>query len=275
MADAAASPLAGKRVVITRTVQQSSELFEKLTCRAAVPILLPLVSFAPPEDYAPLDTALFQWERFDWVLFTSANAVQAVVARSTALSRNLHKAGKSAAVAVVGPGTKGEAERGGFSIDYVAKTHLGVALAEELGARLREKNVFLPHSDRANPDLPKALRLLGAKLIDVVAYRTLPPADVDRDRVARVLTGEADALLFFSPSAVHNFIDLVGCQKLRDLQNNVAVAAVGPVTAAALRDAGVQRIVMAADTTAAAVVDSLEEHFAASNRRFTAGAKRE
>jgi uroporphyrinogen-III synthase len=272
VAEATASPLAGKRIVVTRAVPQSSELFEKLSRCAAIPIALPLVSFAAPQDYAPLDAALLQLQRFDWIIFTSMNAVHAVAARNTTLGPDRNHAEKPPLVAVVGPATKQEAENAGFSVDFVATTHLGVALAEELGERLREKSVFLPRSNRANPDLPAALRRLGANLTEVVAYRTLPPSDIDRERVARVLESEADAVLFFSPSAVQNLAELVGRQQLSALQNKVAMAAVGPVTAGALREAGIQRIVVAADTTAAAVVAALEKHFADTAKRSTAGA---
>jgi uroporphyrinogen-III synthase len=275
VAEAAASPLAGKRVVITRAASQSSELFEKLTERGAIPILLPLVSFAAPEDYAPLDAALLEWERFDWVLFTSANAVHAVVTRSSTLGRNLHPSGKRSHVAVVGPATREEAEKAGFSVDYLARTHLGVALAEELGERLRAQHVFLPRSDRANPDLPAALRRLGAKVTEVIAYRTLRPSGTDQERVKQAVRGQADAVLFFSPTAVHNFTELAGREQLGVLQSKLALVAIGPVTAAALRESGVQRIVMAADTTAAAVVDALEEHFIGTKKHSTAGAKQQ
>ena len=272
MAETAASPLEGKRVVITRAALQSSELFEKLTKRGAVPILLPLVSFGVPEDYAPLDAALLEWEEFDWVLFTSANAVHAVVTRSSNLGRNLNPSGKRPHVAVVGPATREEAEEAGFSVDYLARTHLGVALAEELGERLRAQRVFLPRSDRANPDLPAALQRLGAKVTEVIAYRTLPPSDVDQERVKQAVPGQADAILFFSPTAVHNFAELAGREQLGLLQSTLAIVVIGPITAGALRESGVQRMVMAADTTAAAVVAALEEHFAGTEKPSTAGA---
>lgn len=273
MAEAALSPLAGKRVVITRAALQSSELFEKLRARGAVPISLPLVSFAPPQDFAPIDAAMQNLARFDWAIFTSVNVVHALVARSATLGLDLHQLGKPPRIAVVGPATKQEAEHAGFSVDYVAKTHLGVALAEELGEQVRDHGVFLPRSDRANPDLPAALRRLGAKLTEVVAYRTLPPGDVDRERVAKIVAGEAAAVLFFSPSAVQNLADLMGRRQLGAAQNGVVMAAVGPVTAAALRDAGIQSIVVAADTTPAAIVAALEAHFADTAKRSTAGAK--
>jgi uroporphyrinogen-III synthase len=272
-----ASSLAGKRIVITRAVAQSSELFEKLRGRQAIPRSLPLVSFSGPEDYVPLDAAISRWHKqeFDWVLFTSANAVQSVVSRSATLSVHLTQVGGLPRLATVGPATAEAAAKAGLFVEYVAKTHLGVALAEELASHLREKCVFLPRSDRANLDLPVALRRLGARLTEVVAYRTLPPTDVDRDRVAAIASGDADSILFFSPTAVHNFAELIGKQALTEFQNKIAVAAVGPVTAAALRDCGIHHIVTAADTTTAAVIEALESHFAtkAAPKHPLAGAK--
>lgn len=267
------SSLAGRRIVITRAMAQSSELFEKLLERGAIPISLPLVSFSGPPDYAALDAALGRWQEFDWVLFTSANAVQSVVARGAASGVSLHEPGKMPRIAAVGPATKEEATRSGLSVDHVAKTHLGVALAQELAPQLRDKSVFLPRSDRANPDLPAALQQFGANVTEVIAYRTLAPSDVDRDRVTQVIGHGADAAIFFSPSAVHNLADLIGKQGLTGLQDRIALAAVGPVTSAALRECGVDRIVLAADTTTAAVIAALDSHFAAGAKQSLAGAK--
>jgi uroporphyrinogen-III synthase len=260
LADPPASPLAGKRIVITRAALQSSELFEKLSGSGAIPILLPLVSFAAPEDYAPLDAALRQWSHFGWVMFTSAYAVQAVLVRAANLGRNLTK--NSPSIAVVGPATREKAKKAGFTVTHMAETHVGVALAEELGHRLRGQRILLPRSDRANPDLPTALRKLGADVTEVIAYRTLRPSDADQQKLARVSQGEADAILFFSPSAVHNFAELSGAKQLSILQDRVALAAIGPVTAAALREAGVRRIVLAPEPSAAAVLQALESRFA-------------
>ena len=264
MAEASASPLAGKRIVITRAALQSSELFEKLSESGAIPILLPLVTFAAPESYVPLDSALFQWSRFDWVMFTSAFAVQAVMGRASRQGRTLTKNAPPPHIAVVGPATREKAEKLGFCVEHTAQTHVGVALAEELRDRLSGKRVLLPRSDRASPDLPSALRKLGANITEVIAYRTLRPTDADQEKLARVARGEADAILFFSPSAVHNFVELSGRKQLNILQHRVAMAAIGPVTAGALREVGVHRIVLAQEPSASAVLKALESRFAKS-----------
>jgi uroporphyrinogen-III synthase len=262
VAESSTSPLAGKRVVITRAALESSELLERLSGFGAIPIFLPLISFAAPESYAPLDTALLEWSRFDWVMFTSAYAVQALITRAARQGRSVTKNAATPRIAVVGPATKDKAEKAGFFVHHMARTHLGVALAEELGDSLGGKRVLLPRSDRANPDLPSALRKFGARVTEVIAYRTVRPTDADQEKLAGVARGEADAILFFSPSAVHSFVELSGRKQLSILQDRVAMAAIGPVTARALREFGVHRIVLASEPSAAAVVQALESRFA-------------
>jgi uroporphyrinogen-III synthase len=272
--EASASVLAGKRVVITRSVAQSEVLAGELSARGAIPVMHPLVSFAEPEDFALLDAAIGGIDQFDWMILTSAQAVRALVKRTGELKRGLIPPGSKLRIACVGPVTAEAARQAGFPVEFVAETHTGAGLAEELGKRLSGAKIFLPRSDRANPDLPPALKRHGAQVTEVVAYRTLRPTDVGQRDLRQIAEGAADAVLFFSPSAVQHFAELFGGEQLRVLQDKLAITAVGPVTANALRQAGAQRIVMAGDTTAGAVVAALEKHFAASAGQAPAGAKR-
>lgn len=274
MAETFASPLKGKRIVITRAALQSEALANQLSALGAIPMLLPLVAFADPEDFAPLDRAIGQMEHFDWMIFTSGQAVRAVVTRSKELGSPLYRAGSKLRFAAVGPVSAEAVRQSGLPVEYMANTHNGVALAEELGERLRGQNVLLPRSDRANPDLPAALQGHGAHVTEVVAYRTLQPSGVDKQNLGRIAAGEADAILFFSPSAVQHFVELAGVEHLRSLQDKLAITSVGPVTAGTLGQLNVRRIVVAADTTAAAVVQALEEYFADTVKQSVAGVKR-
>jgi uroporphyrinogen-III synthase len=274
VAKASPNALSGKRIVITRAAAQSEALARELSARGAIPVVLPLVSFADPEDFAPLDEAIAEFLRFDWTIFTSAQAVRAVVKRGEDLKRGLVQAGNRPRIAAVGPVTAEALRRAGLPVEYVAETHTGAALAEELGDRLQGAKVFLPRSDRANPDLPAALKRHGAQITEVIAYRTLRPTDVDQKHLRQIAEGVADAVLFFSPSAVHYFAELFGSAQLHALQDKLAITAVGPVTANALRQAGVSRVVLAEDTTGAAVNQALEEHFAGHVKQAQAGAKR-
>ena len=267
--------LYGKRVVITRAARQSVELVENLAKLGALPILLPLVAFSAPEDYAPLDAALDRLEQFDWIIFTSENAVRAVVKRAGVRGNLRNVAGRRSRAAAVGPTTANAAERAGFFVDYQAQTHSGAALANELGEKLRGQSVFLPRSDRANPDLPQLLRNYGAEVIEVVAYRTVTPVNLDEVKIAAIVNGEVEAILFFSPTAVEHFVGILGNEKLRELQKRLAITAVGPITANALHQSGVDSLLVAEDTTAGAVIAALEKHFAARPKASVAGAVQE
>jgi uroporphyrinogen III methyltransferase / synthase len=265
--------LAGKRIVITRAAAQSEALAKELSARGAAPVVLPLLSFAEPEDFVPLDEAIAGIDQLDWLVLTSAQAVRAVTERATDLQRPLVRVGSRLRVACVGPVTADAARKANLPVEYVAVTHNGVALANELGSKLQGARVFLPRSDRANPDLPEALKRYGARVTEVIAYRTLRPGEVTQDGLKKIAEGQADAVLFFSPSAVQHFAELVGAEQLHKIQDMLAITAVGPVTANALRDAGVQRAVVAADTTAASVMEALEKYFAA-EKAAPAGVKR-
>lgn len=274
MAETIPSALAGKRIVITRAAAQSEALARELSGRGAVPIVLPLVSFAEPEDLARLDEAIEKIEQFDWMILTSAQTVRAMMQRGADLGRPLLRTDSRLRVACVGPVTTEAARKANLRVELVASTHNGVALANELASRLQTAKVLLPRSDRANPDLPAALKRHGAQVAEVIAYRTLGPGEVDQDRLKKVAGGETDAILLFSPSAVQHFGELFGAKQLRLLQDRLAVVAVGPVTANALREAGVLHAIVAADTTAASVIEALEKHFAGALKAAPAGVKR-
>jgi len=260
--------LTGKRIVITRSAAQSEALARELSAHGAIPVVIPLVSFADPEDFAPLDAAIAGIERFDWMILTSAQAVRAVVKRCEELNLSLIRPGSKLRIACVGPVTAEAARQAGFRVKHVAEMHTGAALAGELRNRLEGMKVFVPRSDRANPDLPQALNQYGAEVTEVIAYRTLRPSGVDKLHLRQIAEGDTDAVLFFSPSAVQHFGELLGSQQL-------AITAVGPVTANALREAGVRRLVISTDTTAASVIEALEEHFAGTVKQASTGAKRE
>jgi uroporphyrinogen III methyltransferase/synthase len=274
VAEIARSSLEGKRIVITRAAPQSEALAKVLAGVGAIPVVLPLVEFGEPEDFGPLDSAITQLEQFDWVIFTSGQAVRAFEARRKDLGASLNPAGSMLRIAAVGPVSAEAVRKAGLPVEYVARTHNGVGLANELGGRLQGRSVLLPRSDRANPDLPAALKTHGAQVNEVVAYRTLHPGEVDRQKLSRISAGDADAILFFSPSAVQNFAELVSAEHFLGLQDGLAITAVGPVTAEALRHLKMERIVVAADTTSAAVVQALENYFTSTVKSYPAGAKR-
>jgi uroporphyrinogen-III synthase len=266
-------PLAGKRVVVTRALEQSQSLIDALRGAGAEPVLLPLVAFAPADNLAELDGCLKNSARFDWVFFTSQNALRAVQQRSAELELTLSTIFKEVKIAAVGPATAEAIAAAGLTVNFISRIHTGVALAEELSAETQNKRVFLPRSDRANPDLIEFLNLHGWQVTPVVAYKTVSPNSDSSAALESLLHGDADAILFFSPSAVHHLRDLLGSQRLRDLSHQSIFVAIGPVSENALKADGVSRILLAADSTVSAAVTTLAEYFAKAGQHQPAGAK--
>ena len=164
-----------------------------------------------------MDAALDQLEHFDWIIFTSENAVRAVVKRASVRGNLRNVAGRRSRAAAVGPTTAAAAERAGFFVDYRAKTHSGAALANELGERAEEPELFFCRAATARiPICPGLLRNYGAKVTEAIAYRTVTPVNLDREKSRPSSNGETDALLFFSPTAVEHFVGIVGDKILAD-----------------------------------------------------------
>ena len=270
MVDPAASPLAGKRVVITRAPEQAEPFCHELAARGAIPLCLPMVGFAPPADSAALDHSLRHLAEFDWLLLTSQNAVRAVAERCCELGVSLVDAtfsappeGKSHGleVAAVGPATAEAAACAGLRVAYVAREHRGSALAAELGSRLQGARVLLPRSDRASAELPGALRDAGATVAEVAAYQTIRVETRDDPLLDELRAGSVDVVTFFSPSAFHNLAEELGLDTLRTVRPQTAFAAIGPVTASAMSDAGLPPEIIASEASVASFITALTDYF--------------
>jgi len=263
--------LEGKRVVVTRAAEQSESLVKALKALSAKPVVLPMVEFAPPDDVAALDQAIRELQSHDWVFLTSQNAIRALRERCELLKMDLREACGDVRVAVVGPGTAAAAEGEGLRVSYVATKHQGNALAEELAGQVRGKRVLLPRSDRANPELVEKLKQSGAEIAEVCVYKTIRPERAHAETAAAIAKGRTDAVLFFSPSAVHHLEELLGHQEFVALSRRSIFAAIGPVTEDALHNAKVERVLLAREASVSAVIEALTDYFAHEGAGLSAG----
>jgi len=254
-------PLAGKRIVVTRAIDQSRELKARLESMGATVLLFPAVSFSEPSDTAELDRAIRSLGEFDWILFTSANAVQFFARRCRKLGVEPSHAGNYRCAAV-GQATASAVAADGFPVDHVAQEFLGAALARELSASIAGKKIVLPRSERARPDLPDALKAAGAEVTEVVAYHTGGVGVIEPVVMRAIQELQVDVISFFSPSAIENMRGELGEELLSRLGAKAVLAVVGPVTAAALRSAGLRVAIEAPLATAESVAAAIANYFA-------------
>jgi uroporphyrinogen III methyltransferase/synthase len=244
-------PLAGMRVFVTRTRAQAGKLSAMLRDAGAEPLEFPAIKIVEPSSYAPLDDALKHVGRYAWVLFTSANAVEAVFDRLPPLDA---RAFADSGIAAVGPATADALRVHGIEADLVPSKYTTEALTKELGPPSDVRtDVLLPQAEDAPNDLERALAANDWSPHVVPAYRTVPDEDaVDAGRAA--LKEGVDAVLFTSASTVENFVRNWGTPP-----PGTVVCCIGPRTAKAALDAGIASAAESAESSIEALVNTLIE----------------
>lgn len=262
-----ALPLAGRRVVVTRTEAQGRALEAALRERGADPVLVPTIEILPPSDPSPLVDAVERLATYGWVVLTSPNGVERLFAELGRQGRDARAFG-AAQVAAVGPGTARALAEAGVRADLVATERRGEGLAKDLLDAVGEARprVLLVRAEVAREVLPETLRAAGCVVDVVAAYQTRPPSRSLRAGVEALLgAGAVDAVTFSSGSAVANFCDALE-GRAGEVLDHAVVASLGPVTTDAARARGVRVDVTAAEPTVERLVSALEAHFAANPR---------
>jgi len=251
-------PLAGRRVLVTRSEAQAGALVAALRRAGAEPVVAPMIQLVPLAGTPELDAALGGLGDYDVLLFTSANAVRCFV---EAASGGKALPALRARVVCVGPATARAARVLGLAVHLVpAQRFDAEGLLEAIRAAfpLAGQRILLPRAAAARDVLPEGLRRDGAAVDVVAVYRTEPAPTDTGVLCARLVRGEIDALTFTSPSTVRHFLACLD-EAARTAARRCVVAALGPVTAAALREAGLPPDVVAERAEAAALVDALGE----------------
>jgi uroporphyrinogen-III synthase len=245
------SPLAGWRVLIGRPAGRSTQLIRMLAAEGASAQAVPLIDVLPPDDSAELDAVLMALAAGEpeWVVFTSVNAVAAVLDRARAL-RLIPAVPAGTRVAAVGPATSGALRRAGVAVDLVPGTGgTSSALAAVFPTARPGDSVALPRSDIGADTLPEALRVRGYQVLTAVAYRTTAavlPTSVTEDLAA----GRYQAVVVTSPSGVAALI-------AAEPAIGTAMIAIGEPTARALADAGTPADQVAEEPTERGIMTAL------------------
>ena len=257
-------PLFGRRIVVTRSREQASELVDMLEERGADAIQAPTIRIAPPDDPEALDRACAMAGTYDWIVFTSANGVDFFMRRLLAIGdiRDL----KGVKICAIGPSTADRVSQHGIRIDLMPDENRGEAVVDALKSAtdVAGQRFLLPRSDIARESIADELRAAGADVTDVAAYRTLlagSERDGDHDVYRMLLDRQIDAVTFTSASTVRNFAQILGPEQAADLLSTTVVASIGPVTAEAAQQLGIETTVMPKRYTIPDLVNALVDHF--------------
>jgi uroporphyrinogen III methyltransferase/synthase len=257
-------PLFGKRVLVTRAREQASGAAAMLRERGADPVVVPTIEIHPPSDPAPMiDAVQSIAERYDWVVFTSANGVERLWSEMCRQGRDARSLG-TVKVAAIGPGTAAALARHGITANVTAKDHRQEGLAAELlvaTGRAARPRVLIARAEVARDVLPDTLRGAGCEVDVVSVYQTRAPHRSMLEALSSLLEGgEIDVVTFTSSSTVDHLCDALE-SRAAELLARTCVASIGPITTETAQKRGVRVDVVASEYTIPGLVSALEKHF--------------
>jgi uroporphyrinogen III methyltransferase / synthase len=247
------NPLFGKRVLITRPAHQAAEFAARLWEIGAEPLVVPTIAIGPPDDPSPVRRAIEDVRLYDWIVFTSQNGVDAFF-REVARGGGDARAFGETSVGAIGPKTAQALRRHGIEPDFVPARFI----SEDVAAGLLERTspsdrVLLFRAQAARDVLPERLREQQRHVDVVAAYKTTLVRKDDFD----AKLAAADVVTFTSASTVHGFAAAAGDGMLAAVRGKT-IACIGPVTASAAREAGLQVDLVADEFTVEGLLETLE-----------------
>ena len=254
------APLAGKRVLVTRSRSQASSLVSALRLEGAHPIEFPAIEVQQRVDDDALRDAISQLDAssYRWVVFTSANAVD-VFLDALMKQRDLRAFGDTR-ICAIGPATERVLLNRGLRPDLVPAEAIGEDVARALVEHggLEGARVLLPRAEQARDVIPDTLRAAGAEVDDLPLYLAAPPAEPPAEALALVREGDIDVVTFTSSSTVRNLAELLG----GDLSplDGATIACIGPASGATAREAGLTVHVTAETHTIEGLVSALRSY---------------
>ena len=259
-------PLSGRTVVITRALSQSAEFVNTLQEFGAKVLSCPTIEIKEPESYERLDEAIDHLYGYDWLIFTSTNAVDFFMRRLTFLNHDISDLDELQ-VCAIGEATATHLRDAHVRVDVVptqAKAE-GVfeTLSEFVGGeeKLLGVNFLLPRAAVARDLLPRALENAGARVDIVTTYRTTIPEDLDRGKLSAMLAGSADCIAFTSSSTVRNLALLFDTHDLSNVLAGLTIACIGNVTAATAAEYGLTVDIQPAEFNVKELAKAIAEYY--------------
>lgn len=254
-----ASPLQGKRIVVTRAQEQAGNFSEALTALGATPLLIPTIRVEALPDLSALDGALQQLAEFDWLILTSVNGVAILAERLAALAIPA-SAWQDLQVAAIGTATAEALRAHGILPTFVPEVYVAEAIIEGLG-NVAGQRILLPQAAIARETLAERLVACGA-LVDAIPIYQTSAADLDGEALQTLGKG-VDVITFTSSSTVRNLVAaLTAATGSIPHFERETIACIGPVTAETARELGLHVDVVATEHTVPGLVTALTAHFA-------------
>ncbi len=220
------------RVLVTRAAHQASALGDALASHGLLVVSIPAIALEPPTDgYASLHAAMEALDTFDWLLFTSANAVQVFAEQREELGVEE----VTCRIASIGAATSRALRDAGLRVDLQPDVAVAESFARALRPHARGRRMLLVRAEDARDVLPREIDAAGGELTIAAAYRTVVP--VESVAALQRELGAVAAITFTSSSAVRHLLELCDAAGMT-IPESAALASIGPITSATLRECG-------------------------------------
>lgn len=251
--------LFGRRVVVTRTREQASQLSRQLLERGADVLEIPVIRIIPPRDQQAIADVLLELNAYDWLVFTSPNGVTAFFDMFFKAFKDLRDIG-GVRIAAVGPATAAKIQELHLSVDLMPDEYVASKVADALAGHESIENlrILLLRADIANRELPKKLEELGAIVDDIAVYQTVAETEDRNGAAARLMEEGADWITFASSSSVENFNARFNLKELAGRFPDLKLASIGPETSKAIVALGLKPAVEAKAHTIDGLVRAIE-----------------
>jgi uroporphyrinogen-III synthase len=241
-----------KKILITRARTQTDEFAGKLRAAGFEPVYFPVIEIKPIENNVALERALSKLGCYEWIVFTSTNAVDVVLDQFSSVNWGDLK------IAAIGPKTADALNSRGIKADFVPQEYVAEAILPGLGD-LVGRWVLLPRAEMARKELPESICNAGGIPHEITVYKTLL-AQPGFEALDALRSG-VDAISLTSQSTVQNFIAIAkknGLDPLH-LSNNPLFACIGPITEQAAKDAGLLNVIVAKEYTTDGLIAALKD----------------
>ncbi len=248
-------------MLVTRPREQAPALSTLLTAYGAEPFECPTLEIVPPDSWEELDKAIQELPTYQWLILTSVNGVRALMERLRATQYDTRRLA-GLRIGCIGPGTAKEMAGYGIQADYVPAIFQAEGLVEMMKERgVDGQRVLIPRAEVARELLPDQLKVLGADVRVVTAYRAVAPKVRIQELKDRLRQRQIHYLTFASSSTVRNFCQLFESrEELNDMIEGSTVACIGPITAQTVQEHGIRVGVVASQNTIAALVESIVQY---------------
>jgi uroporphyrinogen III methyltransferase / synthase len=246
-------PLSGVRILVTRARHQADALAERLAELGAAVAFQPAIEIADPPEWGPVDRALAELGRYDWLVFSSANGVTALLDRLRHVQGDLRKL-SGVRLAAIGPTTAEELARYGLRADLVPDQYRAEALAAALGRDAVGKRFLLARASRGREVLAEELVLAGGVVEQIVVYRSSDVPSPDPEVAESLAAGRIDWVTVTSSAIAKSLARLFG-----DGLRQTRLASISPVTSETLRALGHPPAAEARQYTMAGLIEAIVE----------------